>query len=129
MLKIVLLIGLFGSVANSQTQSEIEYKNGSVFFQTTKTALTLTFTDHLGERRLEIKDCNRKSVESFWKKLTDQIDNLRSAPKNHPPTEAWVKFEGLQFPVLQNELANQFLSSVPIKSHALFTGSRRLCKK
>ena len=60
--------------------------------------------------------------------IKEQIGNLQSSRNNPPPTKAWIKLEGVQFPVLETEDAFRYLISVPNKSHILFSQSERLCK-
>lgn len=111
-------------------ESEISYRNGSIYFSTSKSVSKLSFKDRLGARELEIKDCNRDLVESFWKEITDSVASLKSSKmKRIPAGSATLKFEGVQFPVLVFEPARQYFNRLPEKAHALFLESFKKCTK
>jgi hypothetical protein len=126
---IILFTLLFiTQVAFSQASSTIEYKSNSTKFLISKSLTTFKFGDGLGDRDFAIKDCNKALVQDFWKSTTDKIAGLQSSADSPPVAAAWVKVDGIQFPVLKNEKAHAFFNSIPSKSHVLFSESQRLCK-
>lgn len=127
---IFLLCGINSAWAEPP-QSEIAFQNSSIRFQATKTKSKFTFSDNLGPRSLEIKKCNRKVVEDFWRGLVDSVNSLQgSGIKDRlPSSSAWVQFDGIKFQVLEFEPAIHFFNKVPNNSQVLFSESRRLCKK
>jgi hypothetical protein len=125
---ILFIFSIFTQIALAQASTTIEYKSNSTKFLMSKTKASLKFSDDLGNRDFEIKDCNKALVQDFWKSTTDKIAGLQSSANSPPPSAAWVKVDGIQMPVLKSEKAYAFLNSVPSKSHVLFSESQRLCK-
>ncbi|MBX2988012.1 MAG: hypothetical protein KF802_08940 [Bdellovibrionaceae bacterium] len=127
---IFLLCGISSAWAKP-SQSEIAFQNSSIHFQATKTKSKFTFSDNLGPRSLEIKKCNRKVVEDFWQGLVKSVNSLQGSgiKERLPSSNAWVKFEGVKFQVLDFEPAIHVFNKAPNNSQVLFSESRRLCKK
>jgi len=118
------------SWAEKISGSEISFHNSTIHFQAVKTKSKLTFSDNLGPRSLDIKKCNKKVVDNFWQGLVKSVNSLQGASSKTrlPSSNAWVKYEGIKFQVLDFEPAIHFFSKVPNNSHVLFSESRRLCK-
>lgn len=104
MLKIILLLTLMSNLSFAGSQSsEVEFQNSSIHFQAIKTKSKMTFSDGLGPREIEIKNCNRKIVETFWSGLIKNVNSLQSSEPfkgRLPSSGAWLKYEGVQFRVL-----------------------------
>lgn len=117
------------SLAEKISDSEISFQNSSIHFQAVKTKSKLTFSDSLGSRSLEIKKCNKKIVDNFWQGLVTSVNSLQgtNSKTRLPSSNAWVKYEGIKFQVLDFEPAIHFFNKVPNNSHVLFSESKRLC--
>lgn len=116
--------------AEKISESEIAFQNSSIHFQATKSKSKLIFSDNLGSRSLDIKKCNKKVVDNFWQGLIKSVNSLQatSAKGRLPSSNAWVKYEGIKFQVLDFEPAIHFFNKVPNNSHILFSESKRLCQ-
>ena len=124
----VITIFIIGEVA--AFGSEIIFKNSSIYFQITKMKTTFTVVDGMGSRHLEIKKCNEEVIDKFWKGLVKAVNSLQSTGgKQSSSSKAWVKYEGIQFPVLGFEASLRYFNKVPSNLHVLFSQSRRLCQK
>jgi hypothetical protein len=96
-----------------------------------KSKSKLIFSDGLGSRDLKIKICNKKVVNAFWDDLVKNVNSLQNSTPikgRLPSPGAWLKYDGIQFRVLDFEPAIHFFNKVPNESHVLFSESRRLCK-
>lgn len=116
--------------ADKISESEIAFQNSSIHFQATKSKSKFIFSDNLGSRSLDIKKCNKKIVDNFWQGLIKSVNSLQGATSKGrvPSSNAWVKYEGIKFQVLDFEPAIHFFNKVPNNSHILFSESKRLCQ-
>lgn len=118
--------------ANEINTSTFSFQNSTIHFSTTKSPTNFTFSDSLGERKLMIKECNKKIIEEFWVKMVKVVNKIQvlnikgRKPSNSIP---WIKYEGVELPILSFDPALHFFNGVPNDSHVLFSESKRLCRK
>lgn len=128
---LILILFFTSSYFAAASSSELEFQNSTIHFQAVKDKNKFQFSDSLGSRKLEIKNCNRSLVDKFWKDLVKNVNSLQSpkTPKERIPTSnAWVKYEGIQFRILDFEPSMKFFNNAPSNSHVLFAESKRLCR-
>jgi hypothetical protein len=108
---------------------DFEFKDHRVYIKIKKAKDTFEITDELGTRALQIKNCNKKIIHEFSEDILTHIKGLQtSQSSNKKNPDRWVKFEGIQYPVLTFEPAFKFFHETSHRSHALFMESHRLCK-
>lgn len=63
------------------SSKEIEIKNGGYFLRATKTGSKLSITSHLGSQVLDVKNCNSKVVEKYWRQLSEDSKTSLSSKR------------------------------------------------
>ncbi len=132
MLKLAMLLMLFCDFCFAEALvAEVEYQNNPIYFQALKSKSKFTFSDRLGSRSLAIKPCNEKLIGKFWQDLTKNIISIQryNAPRGQSQhSSAWLKYEGIQYPILDFDPTIRYFNKVPNNTHVLFSESKTLCK-
>lgn len=118
--------------ANEISVSTMSFQNSTIHFNATKSPTNFSFSDSLGERNLKIQKCNKNIIDDFWKKMVKVVNNIQASNiKGRQPSTSttWIRYEGVQFPILSVDPAVHFFNGVPSDSHVLFSESKRLCRK
>jgi hypothetical protein len=114
----------------ASSQSEISYKNSSIYFHAIKSDSKFTYSDQLGTRSLDIKNCNKKLIDQYWSQMVKSAQNVQTKNiKGRLPASAELKYEGIELQVLQFDPAASFFNKVPNNALVLFAESKKLCKK
>jgi hypothetical protein len=111
--------------------SDIEYSSAKNHFEAKIDSNHFWFSDKLGSRSLDIKKCNKALVDKFWDSLLKHSQDIQSSgPKSKilKLKAATLKFEKIEYPILEIEPAFKFFNHVPQDSNVLFIESIKKCK-
>lgn len=116
---------------SSPRGTEIEFSSAQTYFHAKLTDKIFNFKDRTGSKSLEIKPCNKIIIEKTWSALLNQAKNLTPLDRtNARPKLARgnLKFENIDFVVMETEPALSFLNHFPQRFTVLFIESLRQCK-
>lgn len=128
---LTLLLVLYGLQADAQTsETHLEFYGGKTHFHAIKSKSKFSYSDQLGKRELEVKNCNEKVIDDFWDKLTKayrSVATKKGSLKKSKRPQAWIKFDGIKASVEEFEPAYLTFLKVPKEIHVVFVESKRRC--
>ncbi len=111
--------------------SEIEFKNGKEFFRVAKSTTRFTFIDNSGSRTLEIKDCNERQINEFWRNLAHNAETglkKGSSNKKTKNSEASIQYDRSRATLAARHPSLNYFKRVPQASLALFAETAKACR-
>lgn len=113
----------------AQPVGVVEFQNQSYGYRAEKTKFALLWSGTTGSDRIEIKDCNRQTVDAFWNDLVKAAATVRKKPAPPAHQRATVSFNKVTVNIYDFEPAFQRLNRADQKWTVTRIESLRRCRK
>lgn len=132
MLLHLLIMTVWAAPPQAAKVSIIQYKNGSIHFKASKTSTIFSFDDDMGLRTIDIKMCNRSTIEKFWNHLSstaEQVKPKKGISAKEMEKLPWVQVNEAKATVANFEPAFQELNKINVQAQVVILESKQLCRE
>lgn len=123
-MKFLIFISIF--ITLSVSAKTFSFHHGKIHTRLSLDNKKFTLKDHLGRYEIPIKDCNKKTIQDFWKKIEDSF--YQESKKRLNKTFAKVSLDKEKRFILPFSKNKNFYLKLSDKTHSLIHKAKRVCK-